>query len=161
MSYDCTTVAPTIGCWDKGDEAPLQDEVILAEQFFAAPRGPATGERLLLAAILEDAINCYQKLQFAPGARTRRLYREAEQWIMETGKRVQDDDTHPYFSFEQICDVLGLDPDDIRARLLCWHQRELASACPPALQSTRRPAVSKRPGVKPPPRARHRGLCVA
>ncbi len=118
MSYEFTTPAPTIS------DAPLQDEVILAEQFFTAPRGPAAAERCLLAAILEDAINCYQTLQFATGGRSRRLCREAEQWIMGSRRRGGRDAPYPYFSFEQICDVLGLDADCIRARLLCWRQRD-------------------------------------
>ena len=151
MSYDPTTVVPTIAFREERYGSPLQPEVILPAQFFAGLRGPASGERLLLIAILEDAINCFQKFQFATGGRKRRLFREAEQWIMEAERPLQDEDLHPYFSFEQVCNVLGLDPDYVRGGLQRWQRRQLVSVPQPALRLARR---SPRRSA---PRARKRG----
>lgn len=75
-------------------------------------------EQALMLAVLEDAIACYQKYMPADDQSGRALFREAEEWIFEKG-----DDW--IFSFENICEVLGLDPHyvlkgvlDLRGRML-------------------------------------------
>jgi len=72
------------------------------------------GEYYLLIAMLKDAIKCVQKHAGARGKRERQLYEEAARWIMGEG------DTDVTFSFEQVCGVLGLDPDYIRGGLQRW-----------------------------------------
>jgi hypothetical protein len=126
MSYEATAIAGTNDAGETDERSmPLQPEVILPEQFFTALRSRATGERLLAVAVLQDAIDCFQKFLFASRPRYRRLFRDAEQWIMETEVQGPADDTHPYLSFAQVCDGLGLDPDDVREHLQRWYQRQL------------------------------------
>jgi hypothetical protein len=102
----------------------FEPDVVLPAQFFATLRRKAAGEgeRRLRIAVLEDAVHCYQKHVLATDPRGRQLFREAEEWIMER------DGEGPGFSFEGICDVLGLDADYIRAGLQRWRERELADA---------------------------------
>lgn len=105
---------------------PLQMECILPEQFFGRARSHESGERRLLAAVLDDAIACFQRFLFPAGQRQRRLYQEAEQWIMERTRASAD--ACPNFSFDRVCDVLGLDADGVRDRLMLWRDAQLATA---------------------------------
>jgi len=73
------------------------------------------GEVGLMLAVLGDALEYYQKYAMAKDARGKRLFGEAEEWIFETNSEW-------LFSFENICEVLHLDPDFIRKSLLLWKQ---------------------------------------
>ena len=90
----------------------LQPDVLLPDQFFGRLRRGATAEQRLLMAILADAIDCFQKNCCVNDHRSRRLFREAEQWMMS-------EDSDP-FTFEYICDVLGLNTAYLRRGLRCW-----------------------------------------
>ncbi len=65
-----------------------------------------SGERLLMLALLSDAINIFLK-----GRAERRLMAETRSWIrgVQDGSRV--------ISFEDACDALGIDPEAMRERL--------------------------------------------
>lgn len=67
----------------------------------------------LLWAILVDGIETYMNHAFATRQRGRRLFREAEEWIMH-------DDPTWLCSFVNICHILGLNPDYLRQRLGRW-----------------------------------------
>jgi hypothetical protein len=131
MSYSITAAAETIGAPVEPEGPGLEPETFLPEQFFSEIRSQASGERLLLIALLQDAINCFQNYLFATRARNRRLFREAERWIMETDPPPQDENMHPYFTFEQTCSFLGLDPDYLRDKLLRWRRQQLTAADQP------------------------------
>jgi hypothetical protein len=77
------------------------------------------GERRLRLAVLEDAIACFQKHAGARHSRGRRLFREAEAWIMEGGQ-------NSAYSFEEVCDALGLDSNCLRDGLRQWSERQAA-----------------------------------
>jgi len=66
-------------------------------------------ERQLMIAVLGDAIACFQKGP-APGRGAARTYREAELWIFSPGPDW-------LFSFDRVCDVLGIDAEYIRSGL--------------------------------------------
>lgn len=85
------------------------------------------GEHLLLLAMLEDAIHCYQKHLRPRNKNGRQLFQDAEQWIMRTeGRRRRRSDDEPLtFSFENVCEALGLDADYIRAGLQRWRNAQL------------------------------------
>ena len=87
----------------------LQPNVILPSQHFGA-RKPLAPEQRLMIAVVQDAINCIEKYRFATGHRGRRLFDEVTKWL---GAKETD---WPY-SFESICQVLGLDADAVRHRL--------------------------------------------
>jgi len=77
---------------------------------------PVEPERRLMLAVLEDAINCFQANLMAQGKRGKKLFNEAEDWIME-----QDNDW--MFSFVSICEILRLNPEYVRQGLLQWKQK--------------------------------------
>jgi hypothetical protein len=100
---------------------PVQPEVDLPAGFVGVrgKRKVAEGERRLRLAVLEDAIACLQKHASARAHHRRRLFEEAEEWIMETGGGST-------FSFEGVCEVLGLDPGYLRVGLRRWCDRQSA-----------------------------------
>lgn len=63
-----------------------------------------------MIAILEDAIDCFEKYYGARGTNGHRIFREVEEWLMTEPCRP--------FSFEHICSVLKLDPCAVRRTLL-------------------------------------------
>jgi hypothetical protein len=67
-------------------------------------------EKSLCAAILEDAVQEYRKYSQADDANGKKQFREAEEWIMRG-------DNDWIFSFDNLCDFLGLDPEYIRRGL--------------------------------------------
>jgi len=79
---------------------------------------PVEPERRLMLAVLEDAINCFQANLMAQGKRGKKLFNEAEDWIME-----QDNDW--MFSFVSICEILRLNPEYVRQGLLQWKEKTL------------------------------------
>ncbi len=76
-------------------------------------------EKRLMLAVLEDAIICFQKHVRCRGMKSRRLFLKAEEWILE------EDPRWP-FSFQNICEVLELDPDYVRCGLTQWKQKTVA-----------------------------------
>jgi hypothetical protein len=68
-------------------------------------------EKALIAAILEDAIHEYHKYRDARDAAGKERFREAEEWIMHEGDEW-------IFSFDNVCEFLGLDPEYLRRGLL-------------------------------------------
>lgn len=107
-----------------------QPEIILPEQFFGVPRRHPTsvGQLRLVGAVLEDAVHCFQKYAQPSTARQRRLFRDAEQWIMGSDAGQLGNQDPPRFSFEYICSVLDLDPGYVRSGLQRWRRQQLASA---------------------------------
>jgi hypothetical protein len=72
---------------------------------------PASGERRLLLAVLEDGIRTLLKNARATHGRGFNLRREAYTWL-------DSDDRTDVFSFESICETLGIDADRLRSRVL-------------------------------------------
>jgi hypothetical protein len=95
----------------------LPPAAVLPEQFYspAASAVSGRGEVALMRAVLEDAIDCFQKLLGKTDRRSQRLVREAEEWIFS-------EDLRWPFSFLNICNVLGIDPDYVRRGLKRWQQ---------------------------------------
>jgi len=87
-----------------------------------------------MRAVLEDAVNCFQKQSAKSGRHAQRLAREAEEWLFS-------DDPHWPFSFVNICAVLGLDPGYVRLGLKRWRQQPSAEPQPKGRQTgpARRP----------------------
>jgi len=93
--------------------------------------GPAAGERALMRAVLEDAMRCLIG-EVAPRHQRGALAAEARQWIETADPRWP-------FSFENVCDGLGLNAANLRRRLL-------RDAPAPALPDARQPGGR---GVRP------------
>ncbi|MFQ5477315.1 MAG: hypothetical protein ACE5E4_01730 [Candidatus Binatia bacterium] len=77
-----------------------------------------TPERSLMLAILEDAIACYRRTLKRPRQNPEILARQSEYWI-------RLDDWNAPFSFNNVCDSLGLDPEGTRRRILDGKASEL------------------------------------
>jgi hypothetical protein len=104
-----------------GYSSLFQPDVVLPAQFASRRGNRADGERHLVLAILEDAVNCFRDHLLAKRESDRRLFREAEEWIMA------DDQRFP-FSFLEICQILGIDPEYVRGGLKRWRQAQLLGA---------------------------------
>ena len=76
------------------------------------------GEERLMLAVLESAVEDFQKYVLARKTRGKQLFQHAEDWILEK-------DSEELFSFENICETLGLHPDHIRKGLMVWKEARL------------------------------------
>jgi hypothetical protein len=80
-------------------------------------RSVREGEERLMLAVLENAIEDFQKYILANDKRGKELFEEAEEWILETN-------SPSFFSFENICEHLGLDPDYVRRGFMRWKEAQ-------------------------------------
>jgi hypothetical protein len=81
------------------------------------------GEMKLLMAVLEDAIRCYLRNAGADERQHRREFIEVKNWFQSK----ESAGPAGTFSFENLCDVLGLEPDRLLARLAIMTIRDLPS----------------------------------
>ncbi len=100
----------------------FEPDALLPAQFYAAFRhGSAVrGEKHLMLAVLEDALNCYQKYAFAKDGYARQIFIEASEWIYS-------DDREWPFSFENICEILEINPEYLRRGLERWREHAYAT----------------------------------
>jgi hypothetical protein len=94
---------------DGGSFGPA--DPVVSEQFFKS--GTRGGEERLMLAVLQDAVECFQEHALAQYPWQKKLFQEAEDWILTTNNDW-------LFSFENICETLQLHPDYIRRGLLVW-----------------------------------------
>jgi hypothetical protein len=76
------------------------------------------GEERLMLAVLENAVEYFQKYVLARNPRGKQLFQEAEEWFL-------DKENEALYSFESICETLGLHPDPIRNGLMVWKEAKL------------------------------------
>jgi len=100
--------------------ALFQPDSLLSAHYFGTLRRKTLlePEKRLMLAILEDAIHCFQDNLLTQNVRSRRLFEEAEEWIVEA-------DGDWIFSFENICEALGFSPAYLREGLLRWMKNKL------------------------------------
>lgn len=93
-------------------------DTLLPSQYFDRIRrgGDYDGERRLMVAVLEDAVDVYRKQVGATDHRRRQMFVDAETWI-------EDTDRTWIFSFENICDVLGIDAGYLRSGLRTYKRQ--------------------------------------
>ena len=91
----------------------------MIEEFFGGLRRlvAGEGERQLMIAVLEDAVDCFQSHLFANDKRGQRLFDEAEEWLMA-------ENTGASFSLRNVCEVLEIQPEYIRNGLEEWRARQ-------------------------------------
>ncbi len=113
---------PTMKTRDVSAEDRVQDlfqpDTLLPSQYFERIRRRASsdGERRLMVAILEDAVDVYRKQAGARDRKRRQLFEDAEAWI-------ESADRGWIFSYENICDVLGIDAGYLRKGLRVWKHK--------------------------------------
>jgi len=78
-------------------------------------------EKKLMLALLNDAIFCFQHYSGARKRSAKKLFVAAEKWIFQA----RDDDL---FSFESVCEHLGIDPAYLRKGLRRWKTNSLRAA---------------------------------
>ena len=91
----------------------LEPDIFLPSQFYGSGglSRKLEGEKRLMIAILKDAVECLDKYRSARNSSGRSQYESAIEWVKDT-------DTGWLFSFTNICDLLGFDPDYMREELL-------------------------------------------
>lgn len=96
----------------------FEPDALMPEQYFAGlgKEAGASNERSLMLAILRDAVECYQKYALARDPQGEDLHREASEWIFSNDREWP-------FSFENICDVLGVSADYVRVGLAPLQRR--------------------------------------
>jgi hypothetical protein len=75
-------------------------------------------EKRLMFAVLQDAVDCFQNHKFEHRSKAASQFLDTEGWIF------RDDHEWPY-SFVNICEAVGMDPDCLRKGLLRWKERAL------------------------------------
>lgn len=93
-------------------------DIILPSQHFAALKRKKfpSGEHRLLVALIQDAVECFQKHLHARDSKRRQLFLDAEQWIGA-------EDDRGVFSFNNVCMLLGMNPEYVRQGLEHWRER--------------------------------------
>jgi len=108
--------------WENGGMGSiLVPDIITPEQFYDVRHDDsaiAPVKRLMMA-VLEDALRCFQNNSKARNGPRKRLFAEAEQWLCgETGDGP--------FSFDTVCETLGIEPEFLRGGLRQWRDQQLA-----------------------------------
>jgi hypothetical protein len=76
------------------------------------------GEERLMLAVLESAVEDFQKYFLARHPSEKKLFHQAEDWFLEKN-------SDELFSFGYVCETLGLHPDHIRKGLMVWKEARL------------------------------------
>ena len=100
--------------------ALFEPDTLLPIQYFEAMRRKhlLEGEKRLILSVLEDAIECFMKCMDSATNKGQRLYREADKWIAL-------EDKHWVFSFDNVCDMLDINPEYMRRGLRDWKGRKV------------------------------------
>jgi hypothetical protein len=100
--------------------ALFEPDTLLPIQYFEAMRRKhlLEGEKRLILSVLEDAIECFMKCMDSATNKGQRLYREADEWISL-------EDKFWVFSFDNVCDMLDINPEYMRRGLRDWKQRKV------------------------------------
>jgi hypothetical protein len=93
---------------DKALDSSSRADIVLPSQYFGAP-GFCSEQRLMLA-VLVDAINILKAWAPSGSRRQRVAFAEASHWVIKKG-------TRDPFSFDSVCDVLGIGSEMARKRL--------------------------------------------
>ena len=129
-----------------GEGRLFEPDVMLPVQYFTllrkhSPQGP---EYYLVVAMLQDAIECYQKYRFVTDEIGRELFNDASEWFASNDRKWP-------FSFENVCGILGLNAEYLRRGLVEWAEAEEAvrrrakvvpfksaiASCAPAVETER------------------------
>ncbi len=124
------------------------------EQFYDSRHDDSTVRpvKKLMMAILEDALRCFQNHVDAKSGSRKRLFNEAETWLYSDGGEGP-------FSFEMVCDTLGIEPDYLRSGLREWRRQQLEGSATRRL--ARRSPVVRAGRISSPSRRRGKRVSEA
>ena len=129
-----------------GSKQTLLDESaktpILPAQYYwtLTHRSALEGERKLMFAVLEDAVECYLKNMNARSRKQRVLFYEAQSWINARNKV-------GLFAYETLCEALNIDAGALRRALERRRVRRQSGSLRTPL-SPRRPAAAREPATQ-------------
>src|SRR5271168_4169806 len=100
----------------------FEPDTLLPIQYFEAMRRKhlLEGEKRLVLSVLEDAVECYMKCIDSATNKGQRLFRDADEWI-------NLEDKHWVFSFDNVCEMLDVNPGYLRRGLKGWKERKLVA----------------------------------
>jgi hypothetical protein len=87
-----------------------EDALVRSQYLDTFRRSELEPEKSLLAAILEDAVQEYRKYNGAHDPKSKSRFRDVEEWFNRR-------DREWIFSFDNVCELLCLDPEYVRRRL--------------------------------------------
>jgi hypothetical protein len=96
----------------------FQPDILIDAQFQSSHRRRfhLEPEKVLMLAVLQDAVVCFQEHVGARCKRKQQLHREAEEWISNT-------DRSYLFAFDNVCEMLGFDANYMREGLQRWKRQ--------------------------------------
>lgn len=102
--------------------SPFFPDMLLPAQFFSDHLlvGKASGEMALRWAVFADGLKQYWKLAADPSAHTSPEFQEEEGWMLAN-------DTEWPFSFTNLCETFGLNPQSVRNVLVAWKNTHLTT----------------------------------
>src|ERR1700688_942353 len=133
----------------------FEPDTLLPIQYFEAMRKKhlLEGEKRLILSVLEDAVECFMKCIDSSTNKGQRLFRDADEWIALEDKRW-------VFSFDNVCDMLDINPDYMRVGLRKWKDKKLVAIARRAEERAQQQLLpeaqallpeSERTAVAPPP----------
>ena len=98
-----------------------------------------SGESRLMLALLQDGIDCFLRHLAARDGRGKELLAETERWIFER-------EIDGIFSFDSVCETLGVSASCLRAKIRQWKEEEIKTrACRAGLRPPARKRLSPLP----------------
>jgi hypothetical protein len=94
------------------------DTLIQAQYQDQLRRSQIDPEKRLMLAILQDAVVCYRRNSGAQLGKRRQLFLEVENWI-------ENQESDYLFSFNNICETLGINPDYLMRGLSTGRDRDV------------------------------------
>lgn len=100
-------------CFERNTHSLFHSDPLSSNEFFETfkQRLYLEPERFLMLAVLQDAITCLEKYAAFRSGGNKRLFDEARDWILS-------EDGDWLFSFNNVCEAVGLDPGYVRRRLI-------------------------------------------
>jgi|KBSMisStandDraft_5_1062788.scaffolds.fasta_scaffold623608_2 hypothetical protein len=112
--------------WDESIAGSLlifSDDPLLPLEYLEATKRKTyyEPEKKLMFALLNDAVYCFQHYFGSRKRSGKKLFSAADQWIFDT-------EGEGLFTFESVCEHLGIAPGYLRRGLALWKDRKLAEA---------------------------------
>jgi hypothetical protein len=144
VDYGTKRISAMIGnrFYEKLLKVNSENELLLDEVF---KKNIREGEEALMLAVLRNAVEFFQMYALAKDKKGKELFREAQEWILERN-------SDWFFSFENICESLALDPNYVRQGLLRWKEAKRKRYAGAKIYS---PAVRKKPKKSPSAKRSH------
>ena len=98
------------------DRSLFEPDILLRDQFSVRSGALVSREKRLMLAVLENALDSYQKYVFAKDGQGRQMFDAAVAWL-------NSPDTEWPFSYLNICETLDINPEYLRRGLEGWRIR--------------------------------------